>query len=117
MHVSILPVAALAAGSWAFPTLGFGAEKRSFTATSTFESISAPPSRWAKHDVAGFSKDEATLELRIQLAHQNMDKFHDLALNVCKPPLSELYVASDQSTRYITVHRGGHGTSVRKHTD
>ncbi|KAK9785893.1 putative Peptidase S8/S53 domain-containing protein [Seiridium cardinale] len=92
MHVSLLPVAALAAGSLAFPTFGFGGNKRSadFTKTSVFESISAAPSRFAKQDVAGFSKDDSTLELRIKLAQQNMADFHDLALNIATPG-HELY--------------------------
>lgn len=84
MLVSFLSVAALAAGGFAFPTSDLGGDKRSvaFTKTNVFESISAPPSRWIKQDVAGFSKSEATMDLRIQLVHQSMDKFHELALNV-----------------------------------
>ncbi|KAI1871926.1 hypothetical protein JX265_005912 [Neoarthrinium moseri] len=91
MHVSgPLTVAALAAGGLAFPTLGLGQEKRSFAATSVFESVPAPPSGWVRENVAAFSKDEATAELRIQLVHQNMDKFHELATNIATPS-HELY--------------------------
>lgn len=79
MHALFLPVVALSAGSFAFPT------SNSFAKTAVFESISAPPSRWSKQaNIVALSKDESALELRIQLAHQGMDKFQELALNVCK---------------------------------
>jgi hypothetical protein len=79
-----LPVTALAAGILASPTLGQGRNsKRSFAATSVFESLDTPGARWVKErDFAGLSKDEQSIELRIQLAQQNMDKFHELATNV-----------------------------------
>lgn len=86
MHVSLLTVVALAANSLAFPTTGTGIDKRSFAKTRVFESINSAPSRWAKQDAATLTKDESTLDLRIQLAHQNMDKFHELALNVWSRP-------------------------------
>ncbi|KAH6660927.1 peptidase S8/S53 domain-containing protein [Truncatella angustata] len=86
MHVSFLALAATAVGSFAFPTSNFGgAEKRSFAKTNIFESINAAPTRWAKQDIHEFSKDDATMELRIQLVHQDMDKFHELALNIATP--------------------------------
>jgi hypothetical protein len=82
---SFLPVVALAAGAWAIPT--FSARGESFAATALFESIEAAPSGWVQEDAA-LNKDEKAIELSIQLVHQDMDKFHDLAMNVCKVSVS-----------------------------
>ncbi|KAI0132691.1 peptidase S8/S53 domain-containing protein [Xylariales sp. AK1849] len=90
MFVSkLLSVVALVAGSSAFPTFGFSAAKESSTASSVFESIDNPPSGWVKENVE-FDKDEATIALRIQLVHQDMNKFHELATNIATPG-HELY--------------------------
>ena len=75
-------VVALAAGSSAIPTFGWLTGKESATPTSIFESIPGPPSGWNKENI-DFNKDEAKIELRIQLVHQYMDKFHEMAMNVC----------------------------------
>ncbi|KAI1858727.1 uncharacterized protein JN550_012477 [Neoarthrinium moseri] len=47
-----------------------------------FESVDAAPPAWAKNEAA--TKDEA-IELRIQLAHQNMPQFHQMALDIATP--------------------------------
>lgn len=80
MYLSaFLSLALLATGSVALP-----ASSGSFAKTKVFEKPAVVPSRWAKQDslVAGLDKSNATLELRIQLAAQNTDKFHETALNV-----------------------------------
>jgi tripeptidyl-peptidase-1 len=76
---SILPFVALAA---AFPA---SVRDDAFTTTSVFESIEAPPSGWVKTNV-DFNKDAAEIEVKIQLVHQDMNKFHELAMNVRLAP-------------------------------
>ncbi|KAI0178003.1 peptidase S8/S53 domain-containing protein [Pestalotiopsis sp. NC0098] len=88
MYLSaFLSLALLATGSVALP-----ASSGSFAKTKVFEKPAVVPSRWAKQDslVAGLDKSNATLELRIQLAAQNTDKFHETALNIATPG-HELY--------------------------
>lgn len=91
--LSTILATALAAGQvLASPTrLGAGS-KRSFAVTSVFENLEAAPARFVKEsNFAGLSKDEQTIDLRIQLAQQNMDKFHELATNIATPG-HELYL-------------------------
>ena len=50
------------------------------------ESVPAPPAGWIRDEGAKLDKDSHMVKLRIHLSHQNMDKFHDMALKVssCK---------------------------------
>jgi tripeptidyl-peptidase I len=50
--------------------------------TSIREKLAGPPTGWAK-DVSVKLDKSLTMSLRIHLVHQDMDKFHELALNVC----------------------------------
>ncbi len=50
--------------------------------TSVVENISGPPEGWIRDDTAKLDKDNHTVKLRIHLTHQDMDKFHDLAMKV-----------------------------------
>ncbi|KAH8678016.1 peptidase S8/S53 domain-containing protein [Xylariales sp. PMI_506] len=80
VHTILPAILALATGSLALPTT---------SSTSVFESIDTAPSGWAKADV-DYNKDDVSLNLRIQLIQQNMDKFHELATNIATPG-HELY--------------------------
>lgn len=46
------------------------------------ESLSAPPRGWVKKETQQVDKESAQIRLRLHLVHQDMDKFHELALNV-----------------------------------
>jgi tripeptidyl-peptidase I len=74
-----LLLALLATGS-----IALSASSDSFAKTKVFEKPAVVPGRWAKQDaaIAGSSKSNATLELRIHLVAQNMDKFHEMAMDV-----------------------------------
>jgi tripeptidyl-peptidase-1 len=47
-----------------------------------YEKLSAPPAGWAIDDSILLNKDTSMLKLRVQLVQQNIDKFHELAMNV-----------------------------------
>jgi tripeptidyl-peptidase I len=56
---------------------------RGYTSPShVYEKLSAPPAGWAIDDSILLNKDASMLKLRVQLVQQNMDKFHELAMNV-----------------------------------
>ncbi|KAK0105521.1 hypothetical protein ONS95_004118 [Cadophora gregata] len=59
-------------------------------ASSVVESIAGPPSGWIRDEGANLDKDSHMIKLRIHLAHQDMDKFHDLAMQIATPG-HELY--------------------------
>jgi tripeptidyl-peptidase-1 len=46
------------------------------------EELAGPPAGWVKHESAKVNKETSTMSLMIHLVHQDMDKFHDLAMNV-----------------------------------
>jgi tripeptidyl-peptidase-1 len=48
-----------------------------------FEKLSGPPKGWVRDDTTTFDKDVSTVKLVIQLVQENMDRFHELAMNVC----------------------------------
>jgi tripeptidyl-peptidase-1 len=52
--------------------------------TSVVENIASPPSGWIKDTGAKLDKETHMVKLRIHLTHQDMDKFHDLAMKVCQ---------------------------------
>lgn len=49
---------------------------------SVVESLAVPPAGWLLDDSTKFDKDTSTVTLRIHLVQQDMDKFHELAMNV-----------------------------------
>jgi hypothetical protein len=67
----IFRVAVLAATCAALPT-----------ASVVVEKLARPPAGWIEDKSAELDKDATTITLQIHLANQNMDKFHDLAMNV-----------------------------------
>jgi hypothetical protein len=77
-------ILALAARAFALPS----ADRRSAVPTSVWESIEAPPAAWVKDDVD--SEADEVLELRIQLAQQNMAQFQQVALDVSNLLLLQL---------------------------
>jgi tripeptidyl-peptidase I len=46
------------------------------------EKLNGPPAGWAVDDSTPINKDTSTMKLRVQLVPQNMDKFHELAMDV-----------------------------------
>jgi tripeptidyl-peptidase-1 len=84
MFKSLSVALALAAGSSAFPTFGALLGKDTSTKTSVVEKLQGPPAGWVLDDTAKFDKDVSTIKLRIQLVNQDMDKFHDMAMNVSR---------------------------------
>lgn len=48
----------------------------------TIEKIESAPAGWTKDESAKLDKDESLMKLRIHLVHQDMDKFHEMAMNV-----------------------------------
>lgn len=57
----------------------------SFGLAAVIEKLNAPPAGWYRDaDIsAEIDKDALMMKLRIHLVHQDMDKFHDLATQVC----------------------------------
>jgi hypothetical protein len=50
--------------------------------SSVREKLGVPPAGWVKNESVAFDKETSMMSLRIHLAHQDMDTFHDLAMNV-----------------------------------
>lgn len=57
--------------------------------SSVVEAISGPPPGWIKDEGAKLDKDSHMVKLQIHLVHQDMDKFHDLAIKVSSHNSSE----------------------------
>jgi tripeptidyl-peptidase-1 len=47
-----------------------------------YEKLNGPPAGWAIDDSTPIDKETSTMKLRVQLVPQNMDIFHELAMNV-----------------------------------
>jgi len=78
---SSLPVLlAIASSASAFPALWN--READFTASSVVEKLSGPPAGWTQDDSITFDKDAATVQLRIHLIRQGVEKFSELAMNV-----------------------------------
>lgn len=80
---------ALASTAASFPTFGnfgsFGSNNDVFANSRVVESLASPPRGWVLDETAAVSKDDAAIRLRVHLVHQDMDKFHELALNIATP--------------------------------
>lgn len=46
------------------------------------EKLNGPPTGWAVDDSSPIDKERSMIKLRVQLVQQNMDIFHELAMNV-----------------------------------
>ncbi|KAF8860253.1 subtilisin-like protein [Acephala macrosclerotiorum] len=51
----------------------------------TIEKIESAPVGWMKDESTQLDKDESLMKLRIHLVHQDMDKFHEMAMNIATP--------------------------------
>lgn len=49
------------------------------------EALDAAPTGWVKDASAKLDKDATSITLKIHLVNQDMDKFHDLAMNIATP--------------------------------
>lgn len=82
---------ALASTAASFPTFFTSGGSSSsedvsvFSSSRVVESLASPPRGWVHDDTAVVNKDDAAIRLRVHLAHQDMDKFHELALNIATP--------------------------------
>lgn len=54
----------------------------SLSSRSVYEKLSAPPTGWVADASKKLDKEVSTLKLRVQLVPQNLEKFHELAMNV-----------------------------------
>lgn len=50
--------------------------------SSVREELAGPPAGWVKDESVKVNKETSTMSLMIHLVHQDMDKFHDLAMSV-----------------------------------
>ena len=50
---------------------------------SVIEKLNGPPVGWAKDESIVLDRDAEGVKLRIHLVQQDMDKFHELAMDVC----------------------------------
>jgi tripeptidyl-peptidase I len=73
---------ALSTTAVAFPATGKYTRTDGEFATSVREKLAGPPPGWVSDESVTIDKESSTLSLRIHLAHQDMDKFHELAINV-----------------------------------
>lgn len=71
--------------------------------TSVYEKLNGPPTGWVADDSTPINKDTSTMRLRVQLVPQNVDKFHELAMNVrrslCLPPRLLMHPRTDRHSR------------------
>jgi tripeptidyl-peptidase-1 len=65
------------------PTVAERSTNDATSKSSIYEKLSGPPAGWVRDDSTTINKDISTVKLRIQLMEQNMNKFHELAMNVC----------------------------------
>jgi tripeptidyl-peptidase-1 len=50
--------------------------------SSVVEKLNNPPVGWVKDPSVKLDKDATSITLKVHLVNQDMDKFHDLAMNV-----------------------------------
>ncbi|KAH6674693.1 peptidase S8/S53 domain-containing protein [Halenospora varia] len=53
--------------------------------STVYEKVAAPPVGWTQDKDQKLDKDATTIKLRIHLIQQDMDKFHEMALNIATP--------------------------------
>ncbi|KAG8164491.1 hypothetical protein KVR01_006409 [Diaporthe batatas] len=87
------------------------------------ESLVSPPLGWVKDETKQFDKEVIPIRLRIHLSHQNMDKFHEIALRVATPgnhqygahmpqkAIDDLIVPRDETRNLVMdwLESAGHG--------
>lgn len=82
---SVLAVLAISTTSLASPFYASSTPTNDALKTSLVESLAGPPLGWEKDESIKFSKADSKITLRIHLVQQDMDKFHELAINVGTP--------------------------------
>lgn len=79
----------LASSAAAFPTFStswsLSSQNAPSYASGVVESLAAPPRGWALDDTKAVDKDAALIKLRLHLVSQDMDRFHEAALNIATP--------------------------------
>jgi len=58
-------------------------EKRTSFKSSVVEKLLAPPPGWVHDPSTQVDKDASSIKLRIHLVQQDMDNFHQMAMDVC----------------------------------
>ncbi|KAE9364154.1 subtilisin-like protein [Stipitochalara longipes BDJ] len=94
---------ALSSTAFAFPATGKYARKDEQFATSVREKLAGPPPGWTRDEGVTLDKDTSTLSLRIHLINQDMDKFHELAMNIATPghPLYGAHLSQEVINNFI----------------
>lgn len=59
-----------------------GNDKRVSFESTVIEKLNGPPVGWVKDAEAKMNKDSEKIKLRVHLVQQDMDKFHEMAMNV-----------------------------------
>lgn len=90
---------ALASTALSFPTSGSQDVQKN---SVVVESLSAPPRGWVKNETQQVDKEAAQIRLRMHLVHQDMNKFHELAMNVCADHLESLSQAMHFPDQYTS---------------
>jgi hypothetical protein len=91
--------AALLSTTFAVPALEESADSNVSFKSIVQEKLAGPPAGWVEDKNMDFDKS-SMINLRIHLVHQDMDKFHELALNVRKLLMEIPYLTkSDCNTR------------------
>lgn len=78
LHI-ITSLLALASTAVSFPASGSKDVQKN---SVVVESLSSPPLGWVKDETQQVDKESAPIRLRMHFVHHDMDKFHELALNV-----------------------------------
>ncbi|TVY51388.1 Tripeptidyl-peptidase sed3 [Lachnellula cervina] len=81
---SFLAVLAVSSSCLASPLTSSARRDGNFKG-SVVESLSGPPLGWAKDESLKLNKEDMKISLRIHLVQQDMDKFHELAINIATP--------------------------------
>jgi hypothetical protein len=83
---SLSVLVALSSCVYGSPTFGSSGHE-----TKIVEKLASAPAGWTKDESIQLDKDSLMMKLRIHLVPQDMNKFHDLAMNV-RTPRGEIYV-------------------------
>ncbi|TVY12966.1 Tripeptidyl-peptidase sed3 [Lachnellula arida] len=81
---SVLAVLAVSSSCLASPLTSSARKDGNFKG-SVVESLNGPPLGWAKDESLKLNKEDMKISLRIHLVQQDMDKFHELAINIATP--------------------------------
>lgn len=78
---SFVVILGLSTSAFAKPPARWGSRDAAPKST-VYEKVAAPPVGWTQDKDQKLDKDATTIKLRIHLIQQDMDKFHEMALNV-----------------------------------